>query len=327
MGDYETFGFYEKDSSVIKTISICLIFHSLYLCIPTLLICFPIYLIFSSNPIYKAIGGVIVAYYFTTFDGSHLQSGRPWPEFINSYVVRLVLEWLPIQIRRTVDLKSDGLYVFAAHPHGTLAFNRGGVGFSTDTLWNKAFPGVKFRVLTATAAFFVPFIREMWLWSYCIDASKSTASRIMEKEKCSIFVYPGGEKEQMETIYGEHRIFLKTRKGFVRLAIEQGASLVPVYAFGETELYYHYQLAIGLRKWLVNKFSVAVPLISGQFGLMPYRTPVTLVFGEPISLKKNSHPSTFEVDAAHELYINALVKLFNNHKASLGYGDKELVIL
>ena len=327
MGEIETFGFYNKENGIIKTISICIIFHLLYLCIPALLIGTPLYLIFSSNPIYKAIGGVTVAYYFTTFDGCHRQSGRPWPKFINSSIVRFVLEWLPIQIRRTAILNSDELYVFAAHPHGTLAFNRGGVGFLTDTLWNKAFPGIKFRVLTATAAFFVPFIREMWLWSYCIDASKVTACRIMEKEKCSIFVYPGGEKEQMETIYGENRILLKTRKGFVRLAIEQGASLVPVYAFGETDLYYHHQLAIGLRRWLVIKFGIAIPLISGQCGLMPYRKPVTLVFGEPIPMKQNRHPTPSEVDAAHSLYMNALVKLFDNHKTSLGYSDKELIIL
>ena len=40
-------------------------------------------------------------------------------------------------------------------------------GFDIGNLWEAAFPGVDFRVLTATAAFYVPVIREMWLWSYC----------------------------------------------------------------------------------------------------------------------------------------------------------------
>ena len=86
----------------------------------------------------------------------------------------------------------------------------------------------------------------------------------MEKEKCSIFVYPGGEKEQLETIYKKNIVVLKERKGFVKLAMQQGASLVPVYAFGETGLYYHFQFAIGFRKWLAKRFGVAVPLLCGE---------------------------------------------------------------
>lgn len=187
--------------------------------------------------------------------------------------------------------------------------------------------GVKFRVLTATAAFFVPLIRELWLWSYCVDASKTTAVRVMEKEKCSVFVYPGGEKEQMETVRGKHIIYLKQRKGFVKLAMQQGAQLVPVYAFGECDLYNHYQFGIGFRKMLVEKFGVAVPLISGQFGLLPYRRPVTLVFGAPIEVAHVAEPTREQLDAAHALYMDRLLALFNAHKESMGYASAELEII
>ena len=106
--------------------------------------------------------------------------------------------------------------MMCAHPHGVLAFNRALFGFSTRTLWDRAFPGVKFRVLTATAAFRVPVIREMWLWSYCIDASKATCRGAMDAG-LSILLYPGGEKEQILTIKGRHRLYLNKRKVRVKV--------------------------------------------------------------------------------------------------------------
>jgi len=49
-------------------------------------------------------------------------------------------------------------------------------------------------------------------------------------------VLPGGEAEQMLTQFNKQRVFVQKRKGFVKLAIEHGASLVPVYSFGETDM-------------------------------------------------------------------------------------------
>jgi hypothetical protein len=63
----------------------------------------------------------------------------------------------------------------------------------------------------------------------------------------------GGEREQMMTVKGAHKLFLLSRKGFVKLAIEQAASLVPIYIFGETDLFSHHQWGIGARLWMVRK--------------------------------------------------------------------------
>jgi hypothetical protein len=71
-------------------------------------------------------------------------------------------------------------------------------------------------------------------------------------------VYPGGEKEQIQTEYQKHKVFLSSRKGFVRLALKEGAELVPVYAFGESDLYHHSQFALGARKFLVKRFGVSI---------------------------------------------------------------------
>ena len=48
---------------------------------------------------------------------------------------------------------------------------------------------------------------------------------------------PGGAPEALNYDPSEVRLYLKRRKGFARLALEQGRPLVPVFAFGENFIY------------------------------------------------------------------------------------------
>jgi hypothetical protein len=52
----------------------------------------------------------------------------------------------------------------------------------------------------------------------------------------------------MLTIKGRERIFLKKRKGFIKLALEQGSEVIPVYAFGESDLFVHSSFLLNARK-------------------------------------------------------------------------------
>lgn len=315
------------NSSVLKSVVVFLIFHMLYLLAPVLITVAPVIIAYY-YPAYRyiaiALGSGYWIYVFT--DKSYKNNGAPWKDMENMILVRIILEWLPIRILRTTKLDKDKLYVFACHPHGTLAFSRAAVGFSTRTLWDLAFPNLKFRVLTASAPFFVPFIREFWLWSYCIDASKVTAVKAMRELKSSIFVYPGGELEQIETIYRKHIAMLSMRKGFIKLAIEEGADIVPVYTFGETDLYKHSHILLNFRKWLVKKFHVAIPFLYGEYGLMPYRIPVSMVFGKPIKIIQKNKPTIEEINKIHTEYCRCLLNLFNEYKERLGYKDAVLEI-
>lgn len=320
-------GGYNKDSSIWKTVLVFVVFHLLYLFLPLFITLAPPFIAYV-YPNYRVFTLSIAAVYWTYVftDNSYKNLGSPWKAMENLPLAVMILEWLPIRILRTTELDASKLYVFACHPHGTLACSRAAVGFSTRTLWDKAFPNLTFRVLTATAPFFVPFIREFWLWSYCIDAAKPTAVKAMRELHASLFLYPGGELEQMETVYQKHIAMLSMRKGFVKLAIEEGAELVPVYTFGETDLYYHSTFLLDLRKWIVKKFRVAIPLLRGQFGLMPYRVPITMVFGAPIKLPHCAKPSQEQIDTAHKEYCEALLKLFDEHKEQLGYQNAVLEI-
>jgi hypothetical protein len=219
---------------------VLLLFHLIYLILPMMGFWAPLLaVVFTSGVVRIAAVLFLVGFWgYMILDTRYKFLGNPWRPFTEHVVWKYLTAWFPVRIVRTKKLEPTLKYVFACHPHGTLAFNRAAVGFNTDDLWFKAFPGVDFRVLMASAAFLIPVIREVFVWSHGVDASKKTAQRVLRAKK-SVFVYPGGEREQIATERGKHKAFLSSRKGFIKLAMEEGASLVPVYAFGETDLFHH----------------------------------------------------------------------------------------
>ena len=67
----------------------------------------------------------------------------------------------------------------------------------------------------------------MMLWLGNVDASSHTANYNL-KRKTSLMIFVGGEKEQLLTKPRENKIYVKSRKGFIRLALKYGAHLVPM---------------------------------------------------------------------------------------------------
>ncbi|KAJ3058265.1 2-acylglycerol O-acyltransferase 1, partial [Rhizoclosmatium hyalinum] len=99
-------------------------------------------------------------------------------------------------------------------------------------------------------------------------------------------------------------LVLLKRKGFIRLALTTGASLVPVLTFGETD--YVNRVDTPFTRALSNctqrlaKF--AVPVMEGRWGtLFPRRARLVTVVGEPLHLDQVvENPTLEEVDALHK---------------------------
>lgn len=47
--------------------------------------------------------------------------------------------------------------------------------------------------------------------------------------------------------------------------------------------------------------------------------------GEPITIPKLEHPSQQDIDLYHAMYMEALVKLFDNHKTKFGLPETEVL--
>jgi hypothetical protein len=335
--------------STFHTIYSIFLFNLCYLFGPLLAIVVPFYLIFFSSLWW--VGILIVSLYlYFSFDGSERRLGRPWPAFCDNSFFDYLFSYFPMQMYladsstsstssstsakiddeelklRMKRFDASQRYVFAVHPHGTLALNRAIFCFNKSKRWNKILPGIETRDLVASSAFLIPVIRDVWLWTNCVDASREVAGNVLRKGY-SIIVYPGGEAEQLRTQKGREILWLKSRKGFVRLALEEGAHLVPVYVFGETSMYDTYSIGMKWRLWVSHKFRVALVLFTGKFLAAPYAVPLTAVVGEPIHVDRVEAPTTQQVDELHNRYIQALTNLFESHKEKFGYKDHVLEIL
>lgn len=209
--------------------------------------------------------------------------------------------------------------------------------FATDaTGFSKKFPGIDIRVLTLGLNFYAPWTRELLLSCGMCSASKHSCNKILGRGPGSaIMLVVGGAQESLDAAPGTYRLTL-SRQGFVRVALDNDACLVPVLGFGETDVYDTY--VYGKNSWVrwfqesaKNKFGFAPPVFHGRgmfnysFGVLPHRKPVFAVVGPPIELPKISPEmkgkgliATEEgrriVDECHQKYIKGLVDLYQAFK-------------
>jgi len=133
----------------------------------------------------------------------------------------------------------------------------------------------------------------------------------------------GGAKESLDAHPGKYMLTLKDRKGFVKLALKHGASLVPVFSFGENDVFSQVSNARGtplraFQEKLQQKLGFAIPLIKGRgifqytFGLMPHRRAIRTVVGAPIEcpLVPAEEITQEMIDAYHKRYLEELESLF-----------------
>lgn len=183
----------------------------------------------------------------------------------------------------------------------------------------------------------LPGAREWCRWTGCVLADRSVAASVLRHTHNSLLLYPGGEREQLLTERGKHIAFVRERRGFVRLALQHNAPILPCYLFGVNEQYKTSTFAMPFRRWLQRRWGVALPIFLGSLPLfwLPNRSrPVVAVVGAPIEPfpasttdKDQQQPTAVQIDELLQRYIAALKQLFDENKARLGYADAELQII
>lgn len=272
-------------------------------------------------------------------------------------------DFFPITLVKTADLDPDKSYIMGYHPHGIISVGAM-MSFATESVktvslvstendthqdgkrnergFSSLFPGIERRLITLPQNFTTPFLREYLLSMGCCDSAKETFRNVLARNSGkgnAVVVVVGGAAESMHVQPGGMDLVLKTRRGFVREAILANASLVPVIAFGENDLYLVFEPGqhwVARVQNIVKNFTgIAVPIFRGRsiffkdFGLMPRRSPVVVVAGAPIEpptltaerrrnfqpkfdrqTNKPSNEDGKTVDALHATYVKALEELY-----------------
>ncbi|XP_067995396.1 2-acylglycerol O-acyltransferase 2 [Melanerpes formicivorus] len=246
----------------------------------------------------------------------------------NCVVWRYMKDYFPLTLVKTAELDPRKNYLMGFHPHGVLAIGAF-VNFCTEASgFSTLFPGITPHLMMLSVWFRIPFLRDYLMSGGLVSSEKESASYVLKKPEGGnvLAIIVGGAQEALDARPGSYTLLLKNRKGFVRLAMQHGTPLVPVFSFGENDLYDQVRNPRGswLRQtqhWLQQIMGISLPLFHARgifqynFGLVPYRSPICTVVGKPIPVQKNGRPSNEEVDRVHQKYLDELSKLFEEHKA------------
>mmetsp|Transcript_67129 Transcript_67129/g.212470 ORF Transcript_67129/g.212470 Transcript_67129/m.212470 type:complete len:289 (+) Transcript_67129:1643-2509(+) len=185
------------------------------------------------------------------------------------------------------EMKPGASKLFAFHPHGILC-----VGW-TVAWCMEVMRKADVTWLTADILFRLPVISDMLTWFACEGASKGTITRRM-REGANLAILPGGFDEAALFKRGEHRVFIKERKGFVKYALQHGYTLHPVYCFGDELSFYTFNGLERLRMWVAS-FKIPCVIFWGYAGFMPDPSlEITVVVGKGIELPKIPQPTQGE---------------------------------
>lgn len=240
--------------------------------------------------------------------------------------------------------------IWCYHPHGMFSWfmssnhlRHGLHEYFDKQLCPSVLPrqGLAVRILCDSPLFrhlIVDTVRSTW------PADKTGMSQLMgpplgegevtsSRRREAVALVPGGFHEAAVTTRGKHRVVIKRKKGFVKLALRSGYALYPCYVFGEAETYVNPQfggnkIVRRLRQWLAD-YNVPTILPIGEWfcPMLPKRDlGLYSVVGKPILLPTIASPTQSDIDKYHTLYVDALVQLFDRNKANFGFGDAELEV-
>ncbi|KAF9234099.1 diacylglycerol acyltransferase-domain-containing protein [Melanogaster broomeanus] len=243
----------------------------------------------------------------------------PW--FRSLKIWKYFAEYYPASCE--CDLPADRPYVFGYHPHGWGAL----ATFATEaTGFSLAFPGIQPHLLTLANNFNVPFYREIIMSLGINSVSRRSCSNILKRGAGqAITIVVGGAAESLCARPGTADLTLKRRLGFIKVAIQHGADLVPVFSFGENDIYQQMPNERGttiyaMQKKFQSMFGFTLPLFHGRgllnynLGLMPYRRRIVSVIGRPIHIEQCDRPTIEEVTRVQMLYIEELTRIWNTYK-------------
>jgi 1-acyl-sn-glycerol-3-phosphate acyltransferase len=275
---------------------------------------------------------VLLLAYLPTYLDNGEKTGKRVSQYVKNFVGFKLVKWYfhmdVVAAGGKLDPKRQ--YLLGVHPHGFLPVGTM-IAMLTDVcgIESKVLNGVKMRTLAASFCFYIPAYRDLILGGGIIDAARYNAHHALE-QGYSLSLVPGGATEGLYASPGKHILVLKKRKGFIKLALEHGCDLVPVYSFGENNCYNQLSDVWPRVRKFQDKFQrvlgLSLPLVKNIF---PHRTTITVCFGKPIPVQKVVNPTDEQVQALLDTYIAKLREHFeeNAPKYIPNPAERELVIL
>ncbi len=219
----------------------------------------------------------------------------------------------------TADADAPPRCIFCYHPHGIYAVGLFSLVFGRSSgfarLWYKAAPARPLLVGVASALLHIPIVGRLVQWFGFVPASRAEMQAACRTE-ADVALVPGGIAEMvLAREPGVEKLYLRRRRGFVRMALQSGRALVPVYNFGENRVFKQYSCFRRTAEYLSRRFRLSIVFFRGRnCTLLPRQEEQLVVVGAPIPVPRIEDPPPEVVDRFHARYVAAVQRLFESHK-------------
>lgn len=262
---------------------------------------------------------VLVGFYAFNF----IPNYEAWPPaFRTHFVNRLIARYYSYRtiIEAPLDAYDGVPSIYAMGPHGVF-----GIGPTFQAMINGLMNGEDFHMLAAPVVFSFP-IYGMLLKMLGLQSVERNSFVGLLRRGHSVGVIPGGIAEMFALRADEETMMIASRKGFVKIALETGAQIVPSYCFGNSRTF-----TAGSAPWLASlsrMLRTSIIIFWGRFGLpIPHRVPLLTVLGRPIIVPKVDNPSPELVHEYHERYLREVRRLYDTYKNTYNWQQRKLTFL
>lgn len=270
-----------------------------WVAIPPFLIFYFVYSIYNESYI-----GFTFIFIFLAITSVNLPPSKAYESWIDSWQPRKYFRSFRILGHLEKIKKSKSMLLY--HPHGMLC-----IGFNLGGGWAQEFRPYNMHWLLSDALANLPLVR--WIVNWQGQTMGISNFRRLISQGANIAMTVGGFESATITEYGKHRVWIKNRKAFVKHALRHGYQLHPVYVFGESSTYWTFPYFLKFRLFL-NSFNIPGVAFFAN-GPLPFaNVDIAVVVGKPVQLPTIPAPTQHDVDRYHQIYIEALVKLFDEHK-------------
>jgi 1-acyl-sn-glycerol-3-phosphate acyltransferase len=192
-------------------------------------------------------------------------------------------------------VEADGVRHVPAHGRGLIVANHAGSLFPFDATMMtvaimKGHPLPRWpRFMVLDWAFALPFLSSFMRRGGGIPASPHNATRLLRSDEL-VMVFPEGVKGTSKPFADRYRLQRFGRGGFVEIALETGAPIIPVAVVGSEEIYPKLGESRALARMVGAPFVPITPTFPwlGPLGLIPLPSRWRIEFCEPIDV--SMHP-------------------------------------
>jgi hypothetical protein len=222
----------------------------------------PILMIVYGNLPVRLLAYFIALIFFISF----VTPPRPAPSLVNR-LLSPILEYFqydeisensPIHIQESI--KDGKQYIFACQPHGIVPFCS--IAWSIRHAQHERQKNIPTAV--ASLVLWTPILKHVMGIFGCVTTAQMKAS-LKQKEAGSVRLFVGSTTEIFHCNDYVEVLQLTKRKKFIQVALQMGVDIIPVYMFGNTNIFsmWRHPWLIKISQWV----QFPVTYIWGRYGL------------------------------------------------------------